>query len=159
MSDLERLEVPNVVKQKLAQPLDPSRVKKREGRGRSQFSYLETHDVKRTMNEIFGFAGWGYTIVTQDEIAATYSNESKATADHPCEVRLSRVEELVVCDKRPRVRCRETDLLHLRRQPGARHETPADSGHDDDHQRRDRRDLAGGPDDGCDQYPQARRGQ
>jgi Rad52/22 family double-strand break repair protein len=54
----------------LNQPLDPSRVKKREGRGGGMFSYLEAHDVKRTMNTLFGFDGWGYTIVAQEEFAA-----------------------------------------------------------------------------------------
>jgi hypothetical protein len=44
-------------------PLDTRRVKKREGRGGGQFSYLEGHDVKRRANEIFGFGRWGYDVV------------------------------------------------------------------------------------------------
>ena len=70
MSDLEKIVIPDIVKQRLEQPLDADRIKQRDGRGGGKFAYLETHDVKRTMNAIFGFDGWGYTIVTQEEITA-----------------------------------------------------------------------------------------
>lgn len=42
----------------LVEPLDPNRVRRRRGRGSGQFEYLAGHDVKRRMNEIFGFGGW-----------------------------------------------------------------------------------------------------
>jgi hypothetical protein len=50
--------------------LDTSRVRRREGRGGNEFSYLATHDVKRTANEIFGFGNWGHRIVEQHQLAA-----------------------------------------------------------------------------------------
>jgi DNA recombination protein Rad52 len=54
----------------LTQQLARDRVRQRQGRGGGQFSYLETHDVKRTANAIFGFDGWGYRIVELVELAA-----------------------------------------------------------------------------------------
>lgn len=42
----------------LAKPLDPGRVKKREGSGKKQLSYIEGHYAWRRANEIFGFGGW-----------------------------------------------------------------------------------------------------
>jgi DNA recombination protein Rad52 len=51
----------NVVEE-LRKPLDPNRVRRRAGRGRSQFEYLAGHDVKRRANELFGFGNWGYTV-------------------------------------------------------------------------------------------------
>lgn len=54
---------------KLTQPLDPKRVKTREGRGGSQaLSYIETHDAIRAANEIFGIGGWGYTVEELTEL-------------------------------------------------------------------------------------------
>lgn len=50
------------VVEKLAAPLDPKRVQKREGGGGRQLSYLEGHDAIRTANEIFGIGGWGYRV-------------------------------------------------------------------------------------------------
>ena len=47
---------------KLAKPLDPKRVKKREGGGGRSLSYLEGHDVIRAANEIFGIGGWSYRL-------------------------------------------------------------------------------------------------
>lgn len=47
---------------KLNDPLDPTRVKKREGSGGRSLSYLEGHDVIRTANEIFGIGGWSYSL-------------------------------------------------------------------------------------------------
>lgn len=48
---------------KLKQPLDPARVKHREGGGGKSLSYLEGHDAVRTANDIFGYGGWGYDLV------------------------------------------------------------------------------------------------
>ena len=47
---------------KLNAPLDPSRVKTREGPGGKTLSYLEGHDCVRTANEIFGVGDWGYSV-------------------------------------------------------------------------------------------------
>lgn len=46
----------------LAEPLDPTRVSKRDGGGGRQLSYLEGHDVIRTANRIFGVGNWGYVV-------------------------------------------------------------------------------------------------
>jgi hypothetical protein len=43
--------------EKLSLPLDPKRVKRIDGA-----DYLETHDVIRVANEIFGFEGWSHEI-------------------------------------------------------------------------------------------------
>lgn len=48
--------------EKLAAPLDPNRVKHREGSGGRSLSYLEGHDVIRTANEVFGPGEWGYHV-------------------------------------------------------------------------------------------------
>lgn len=49
---------------RLGEPLDAKRIKQREGRGGGPaLSYLETHDVIRTANSIFGFGEWGHEIV------------------------------------------------------------------------------------------------
>lgn len=49
--------------QRLAQPLSPDRIKSRtDGRGGS-LSYLETHDVIRAANDIFGYGGWGHEVI------------------------------------------------------------------------------------------------
>ncbi len=54
----------------LDQPLDAKRVKSRQaGGGRPALSYLETHDVIRTANAIFGFGKWGHEIVELRPIA------------------------------------------------------------------------------------------
>lgn len=48
----------------LAAPLDAARVKSRPGRGGgTSLSYLETHDVIRRANEIFGHGQWGHEVV------------------------------------------------------------------------------------------------
>lgn len=53
----------------LIDQLDRARVKSRGGRGGGSFDYLETHDVIRTANRIFGFGNWGHEIVEQERIA------------------------------------------------------------------------------------------
>lgn len=52
---------PEVI-EKLGKPLDPKRVKKREGGGGKSLSYLESHDVIRTANDVFGIGGWSYRV-------------------------------------------------------------------------------------------------
>jgi DNA recombination protein Rad52 len=54
----------------LRQPLDPSRVRSRKGRGSGQFQYLAGHDVKRRANEIFGFGNWGYRVIRIEQSEA-----------------------------------------------------------------------------------------
>lgn len=61
---------PEEIVEELRKPLDPNRVRRREGRGRTSYEYLAGHDVKRRANEIFGFGNWGHTIVEQAEIGA-----------------------------------------------------------------------------------------
>lgn len=58
---------PAGVVEALAQPLDLTRVKKKPG---SNHDYIGHADIRRTLNRIFGYGGWGYTtdsvnIVTQ----------------------------------------------------------------------------------------------
>ncbi len=48
--------------EKLKKSLDPKRIKTREQAGRT-FSYLESHDVIRTANEVFGYGGWGNHVI------------------------------------------------------------------------------------------------
>lgn len=56
--------------QRLAQPLDAARVKVRDsGRGGQKLAYLETHDVIRAANDIFGFGQWGHEIIELRPIA------------------------------------------------------------------------------------------
>ena len=51
------------VTQALAQPLDPSLVSQRKGRGGRTFDYLEGHAVIDQANRIFGYGGWGVELV------------------------------------------------------------------------------------------------
>lgn len=50
------------VLERLAEPLDPARVKHREGGGGRSLSYLEGHDAIRAANDIFGVGQWGYAV-------------------------------------------------------------------------------------------------
>ncbi len=47
----------------LSQPIDPSLVSQRKGRGGRVFDYLEGHAVIDQANRIFGFGGWGMELV------------------------------------------------------------------------------------------------
>jgi len=47
----------------LEQPLDPKRVKHRQGGGGMQLSYLKGHDAIDTANKIFGYGNWGYDLL------------------------------------------------------------------------------------------------
>lgn len=49
----------------LRSQLDPKRVRQRQ-----RFSYIATHDAKRTANAIFGFGNWGHRVVELVELAA-----------------------------------------------------------------------------------------
>jgi hypothetical protein len=68
---------PDEIVEELRKPLDPNRVRSREGRGRTRYEYLAGHDVKRRANEIFGFGNWGHTIVEQAEIGAIEVQSSR----------------------------------------------------------------------------------
>ena len=46
--------------EKLGQPIDPSLVSQRKGRGGRSFDYLEGHVVFEQANRIFGRGAWGY---------------------------------------------------------------------------------------------------
>jgi DNA recombination protein Rad52 len=46
----------------LEAPLDPRRVSQRQGSGGKSLNFLQSHDVKRTANRIFGYDGWSYTV-------------------------------------------------------------------------------------------------
>ncbi len=46
----------------LQQPLDPSLVSRRDGRGNRQYEYIEGHTVIDQANRIFGYGGWGYEL-------------------------------------------------------------------------------------------------
>lgn len=46
----------------LKQPIDAGRVKKRQGAGSVQLSYIEAYDAIDTANHIFGFDGWSHTL-------------------------------------------------------------------------------------------------
>lgn len=64
----------------LRQPLDPNRVRTRQGRGSGKFEYLAGHDVKRRANELFGFGQWGSRIVELVELAAVEVESDKGKA-------------------------------------------------------------------------------
>ncbi len=55
--------LPPAVIEKLGQPLDPSLVSQRKGRGGRTFDYLEGHAVIAQANAIFGYGAWGYEVV------------------------------------------------------------------------------------------------
>ena len=55
--------LPPAVVNALEQPLDPSLVSRRDGRGNRQYEYIEGHTVIDQANAIFGYGGWGYELV------------------------------------------------------------------------------------------------
>ena len=54
--------LPPAVVHALEQPLDPSLVSRRDGRGNRQYDYIEGHTVIDQANAIFGYGGWGYEL-------------------------------------------------------------------------------------------------
>jgi len=50
---------------KLEEPFDESRVKSKKVPGRPDASYLESYDVIKKANEVFGYGGWGTRIANQ----------------------------------------------------------------------------------------------
>jgi DNA recombination protein Rad52 len=71
------------IQDRLAAPLDAARVKQRDsGRGAS-LSYLETHDVIRTANDIFGFGQWGHQVRELRQVGeATVHNRDQKAGMH-----------------------------------------------------------------------------
>lgn len=61
---------PSEVVEELRKPLDPNRVRSRQGRGNTKLEYLAGHDVKRRASEIFGFGRWGHRVVEIVELGA-----------------------------------------------------------------------------------------
>ena len=55
--------LPPAVVNALEQPLDPSLVSRRDGRGNRQYDYIEGHTVIDQANRIFGYGGWGYELM------------------------------------------------------------------------------------------------
>ena len=55
--------LPPAVTQKLSEPLDPSLVSRRKGRGNRSFAYVEGRTAIDQANRIFGFGGWGHEVV------------------------------------------------------------------------------------------------
>ncbi|RYX83938.1 hypothetical protein EON83_12430 [bacterium] len=68
----------------LKQPLDVTRVKKRQGGGGTQLSYIEAHDAISTLNRIFGYDGWKFELLGFQERATpkgfAYRQEVRLTA-------------------------------------------------------------------------------
>ena len=54
--------LPPAVVSALEQPLDPSLVSRRDGRGNRSYEYIEGHTVIDQANRIFGYGGWGYEL-------------------------------------------------------------------------------------------------
>lgn len=77
----------------LAAPLDATRVKQRSAGGsRPALSYLETHDVIRRANEVFGFGGWGHEVVELRQLEATpvaKDDKKGVCVGYICTVRLT----------------------------------------------------------------------
>lgn len=87
--------------EKLARPLDAARVKSRpNGRG-GQLSYLETHDVIRAANDIFGFGKWGHEVIELRQLESTtvHNSDQKAgwCVGYVCIVRLTVAGSIPVC--------------------------------------------------------------
>ena len=55
--------LPPAVVNALEQPLDPSLVSRRDGRGNRSYEYIEGHTVIDQANRIFGYGAWGYELV------------------------------------------------------------------------------------------------
>src|SRR4051812_44964566 len=79
--------------EKLAQPLDRAPIKSRPAGGsKPALSYLETHDVIRTANTIFGFGKWGHEVVDLRPLAAvpiTKDGKKGTHVGYVCIVRLT----------------------------------------------------------------------
>jgi DNA recombination protein Rad52 len=54
------------VQEALKRPIDPRRVKSRQGGGGKTLSYISTEDAIQAANAVFGLGGWGYEVVELD---------------------------------------------------------------------------------------------
>ncbi len=86
--------LPPAVTQVLGQPLDPSLVSQRKGRGGRVFDYLEGHAVIDQANRIFGYGGWGYELVAdvtlrRIETVDTNTGEVKVAQGYSAPVRVT----------------------------------------------------------------------
>ena len=78
----------------LGQPLDPSIVSQRKGRGGRVFDYLEGHAVIAQANRIFGHGGWGFELVAdvtlrRIETVDTQTGEVKTVSAYSAPVRVT----------------------------------------------------------------------
>ena len=86
--------LPPAVIDALGQPLDPSLVSQRKGRGGRVFDYLEGHAVIDQANRIFGHGGWGYDLVgdvtlRRIETVDTNTGEVKVAQGYSAPVRVT----------------------------------------------------------------------
>ena len=86
--------LPPAVVSALEQPLDPSLVSRRDGRGNRQYDYIEGHTVIDQANRIFGFGGWGYELcgdvsLRRIEKVDVRTGEVKVTFAYSAPVRVS----------------------------------------------------------------------
>ena len=82
------------VTQALGQPLNPSLVSQRKGRGGRVFDYLEGHAVIDQANRIFGYGGWGAELVgdltlRRIEAVDTHTGEVKVSLAYSAPVRVT----------------------------------------------------------------------
>lgn len=68
--------------QALSEAFDASRIRKREGPGGKELSYIAGHDAIRTANRIFGYGQWGYHVTELVHIG-TERYKGKAYGDKP----------------------------------------------------------------------------
>ena len=68
----------------LRQPLDPTLVSERKGRGGRRFSYIEGHTAIDQANQVFGYGGWGYELVGEVKL-----REFKSGAAYSATVRVT----------------------------------------------------------------------
>ena len=86
--------LPPAVIDALGQPIDPSLVSQRKGRGGKTFDYLEGHTVIDQANRIFGYGGWGYELVAdvtlrQIETVDPQTGEIKTVSVYNAPVRVA----------------------------------------------------------------------
>lgn len=71
----------------LAEVFDSARVRKREGPGGRELSYIAGHDAIRTANRIFGYGNWGYHVTELVHIG-TERYHGKQYGDKPAQTKV-----------------------------------------------------------------------
>lgn len=71
----------------LAEKLDPSEIKQREGAFGKKLDYLETWYVIRKANEIFGFDGWSFETLKLEHIGTICGKDKKGNERFICAYR------------------------------------------------------------------------